>query len=118
MSESQPLTITAENFEEEVLKSDEPVLVDFWAPWCGPCRAIGPALEELAQHYGGKVKVCKINVDEEPELAATFEVRGIPALFAMNEGEVVDQMIGWGGKQRLIDAFEALASMNKEKDAA
>jgi thioredoxin 1 len=104
--------ITTENFEEEVLNSTEPVIIDFWAPWCGPCRMIGPVLEELAPKYKGRVKVAKVNVDEEPALAQSFQVRGIPALYALRDGEVVDQMVGWGGKKRLEDALEKLATMS------
>lgn len=118
MSDTKTIEITAANFEEVVLKSEEPVLLDFWAPWCGPCRTIGPVLDELAGEYVGQVKVGKVNVDEQPELAAEFQVRGIPALYALHGGELVDQMVGWGGKQRLVDAFETLASMADKKGAA
>lgn len=118
MSNKNILTITSENFEEEVLKSSEPVLLDFWAPWCGPCRTIGPVLDELAPEYAGQIKVGKINVDEEPELAQSFKVRGIPALYALKDGEVVDQIVGWGGKKKLEDAFAKLASMADKKGAA
>ena len=105
------IEITSENFEAEVLQSKEPVLIDFWAPWCGPCRMIGPVLDELAPKYEGKVKVAKVNVDEEPGLSQAFQIRGIPALFAVKDGDVVDSMVGWGGKERLVQAFEALAKM-------
>ena len=112
MADSKTVHVTADNFEDEVLSSKEPVIIDFWAPWCGPCRMIGPVLDELAPQFEGRVKVAKVNVDEEPELAQSFQVRGIPALYAVKGGEVVDQMVGWGGKQRLVDAFNKLAEMN------
>ncbi len=110
--------ITAENYEEEVLNSSEPVLIDFWAPWCGPCRMIGPVLEELAPKYEGRVKVVKINIDEEPELAQTFHVRSIPTLFAIKDGEVIDQMVGWGGKKKLEEAMDHLAKLSEKDESA
>jgi len=112
MTNKNTVEVTSENFEEEVLNSQEPVIIDFWAPWCGPCRMIGPVLEELAPDYLGRVKVAKVNVDEQPDLAQRFRVRGIPALYALKDGDVVDEMVGWGGKKRLVDAFEKLAAMS------
>jgi thioredoxin 1 len=112
------IEITATNFAQEVMEAAEPVLIDFWAPWCGPCRMIGPVLDELAPEYEGRVKVGKVNVDEEPELASIFQIRGIPALYALRGGEVVDVMVGWGGKQRLESAFEKLAALGLVEPAA
>ena len=82
------------NFEEMVIRSDVPVLVDFWAPWCGPCRMVGPVLEELADEYGDKLKVVKINVDEEQEIAGSMGIRSIPTVALYHGGEVKDTLIG------------------------
>ena len=111
MANSNIVHITHENFQAEVLDATEPVFIDFWAPWCGPCRAIGPVLDELSATYQGKVKVAKVNVDEQPELSQAFQVRGIPTLYAMHRGEVVDQMVGFGGKRQLEQAFAKLAEI-------
>lgn len=91
---SKPMEVNDANFEAEVLQSDVPVLVDFWAPWCGPCRTIAPALEQLAKDYDGQFKVAKVNVDENQQYAAQLGVRGIPAMFLFRDGQMVDQMVG------------------------
>lgn len=88
------ITITKSNFDEEVMKSNVPVLLDFWASWCGPCRMIGPAVEQLATEAAGKAKVGKVNVDEQPELARAFNVMSIPTLVVMKDGKVSDQAVG------------------------
>lgn len=88
------LKITAQNFDEEVLASEQPVLIDFWAPWCGPCQMMGPVIEEIANEYVGKVKVGKVNVDEEPELAQQFRVMSIPAIMLFKNGKVEKQLVG------------------------
>jgi thioredoxin 1 len=82
------------NFQQEVINSTLPVLVDFWAPWCGPCRMMGPVLEEIAKEYDGRIKVGKVNVDEEPDLAGQFEVSGIPAFMIFKNGKMVDAFTG------------------------
>ena len=95
------IVITAENFEREVLQSEVPVLVDFWATWCGPCRMVGPVIDEIAQEHP-EIKVCKIDVDEEPELAAQFNVASIPSLFVLENGKVVNQAVGARPKQQIL----------------
>ena len=88
------LKITTENFENEVMKSNIPVLIDFWAPWCGPCRMMGPIIEQLAEEYEGKAKVGKVNVDEEGELSQAFGVMSIPTIVLVKDGKVVRQAVG------------------------
>ena len=88
------LKITRENFENEVMKSNIPVLIDFWAPWCGPCQMMGPIIEQLAEEYEGKAKVGKVNVDEEGELSQAFGVMSIPTIVLIKDGKVVKQAVG------------------------
>ena len=95
------LTITKENFEEEVLKSDKPVLFDFWATWCGPCRMVGPVIEQIAAEHP-EIKVGKINVDEQNELAGAFRVMSIPTLVAVKDGKVVNQTVGVQPKAQIL----------------
>ena len=97
------LKITSENFEREVLQSDKPVLIDFWASWCGPCRMLSPTISEIAEDYKGKVKVGKVNVDEEEELAAMFRVSSIPLLVVMKDGKVVSSAVGVRPKEQIMN---------------
>ncbi len=95
--------VTDATFDEEVLKSGTPVLLDFWAPWCGPCKMIAPILEELSGEYDGKVKICKMDVDENPETPAKFNVRGIPTLIVFKDGAVEATKVGALSKTQLSD---------------
>jgi thioredoxin 1 len=97
------------NFEDEVLKSDLPVLVDFWAEWCVPCRMLTPLVEEIAGEYSGKVKVAKLNVDECPETATAYRIQSIPTLLVFHKGEIASQNIGVIPKQNIVEMFEKLA---------
>lgn len=96
--------LNSDNFEDEVLNAKEPVLVDFWATWCGPCKMIGPFIAQLAEKYEGRMKVCKANVDEVPDLAQSYGVSSIPTLLIFRDGEVVAQRIG-GANMAVLDAF-------------
>ena len=106
---SKPVEATTETFDHEVIDSDVPVVIDFWAPWCAPCRAVSPILHELAAKWAGQVKVVKLNIDEEPAIAQAFKVRSIPTLVAMRGKDVVDVQIGVGGKNKLEHMFSQLA---------
>jgi thioredoxin 1 len=101
------LAVTDATFDAEVRKSPIPVVVDFWAEWCGPCKQIGPALEELSAQYEGKVKIVKVNVDENPDLPAQLGVRGIPTLFLFKDGEVVSNKVGAAPKAALQNWIQA-----------
>ena len=94
MEAGKPIKVSDENFEEEALKSEIPVLVDFWATWCGPCQMAGPVLEKIAQEYAGRLKVCKLNLDEGRQTAIKYGVMSIPTLIIYKNGEVVDRIIG------------------------
>ncbi len=103
---AKTIEITDSNFEE-IMKSEHPILVDFWAEWCGPCKMIGPVVEELAGDYEGKAVVGKVNVDENPNVSAKFGIRSIPTLLVFKDGEVVDKQIGAVPKQVLADKLDA-----------
>ena len=102
------ITITDSNFDQEVVKSASPVVVDFWAEWCGPCKMIGPILEEIATEKNGAVKIGKVNVDNNQELSARFQIRAIPTLLFFKDGEVKEQVVGMTSKKELISKIEAL----------
>ncbi len=97
------MQITKDNFEVEVMNSEIPVLVDFWAPWCGPCKMIGPIIEELAAEYEGKAKVGKLNVDDEQEIAMKYGVMSIPTLVVFNKGQEVERIVGFKPKAALAE---------------
>lgn len=100
------IEITDSNFEEVVMKSDKPVLVDFWAEWCGPCRMVGPVVEELAKEYEGRAVIGKVNVDENPDISVKFGIRNIPALLFFKNGEIVDKQIGAVPKSALAEKLD------------
>jgi thioredoxin 1 len=99
--------VTDANFDQEVLKSDKAVLIDFWAPWCAPCRAIAPLIDELAGEYAGRLMVVKINVDDNPETPARYGVRGIPNLLIIKSGQVKEQIVGAVPKSHLVRAVDS-----------
>jgi thioredoxin 1 len=101
------LTFTDDSFSSDVLDADQPVLVDFWAPWCGPCRALTPTINDLAETYAGRVKVGKVNVDDNPEVAQQYGVRSIPTLLIIQDGDVVEQIVGAVPKEQLAKKLDA-----------
>jgi thioredoxin 1 len=106
MASENITTITDTNFEGEVLKSSQPVLIDFWATWCGPCRAIAPVVEQLAKEYAGKLKVGKVNIDEHPKTPTTYDVRSIPTLLLFKDGKVVGQIVGAVPRPKIEDLIK------------
>lgn len=100
------ITLTNNNFEAEVINSEIPVLVDFWAAWCGPCRMLAPIIEEVAKEYEGKVKVGKVNVDEEQELAVRYGIASIPTVILFKNGEIANKTIGFGSKAQITDMLK------------
>ena len=99
------ITLTVQNFEEEVLKSDIPVVVDFWATWCGPCRMLAPVIAKIAEKYDGKIKVGKVNVDDEAELAMKYDVAAIPTVLRIEGGDVVEKSMGFMPQDQLEEAL-------------
>ncbi|MCR5310727.1 MAG: thioredoxin [Lachnospiraceae bacterium] len=100
------INLTNANFDEEVLNSEIPVLVDFWAPWCGPCKMLGPVVAEIAEENEGKIKVCKVNVDEEGELARRFKVSSIPTVISFEKGEMLKKNLGFTDKDTLLGLLQ------------
>jgi len=111
MGDAKYITATEENFKSEVIESSQPVLVDFWAEWCGPCKMIGPVIEELAVEFDGKAKVAKVNVDEQPKLAQEYGVRSIPTLLFFRDGKVTEQLVGAPQKDTLAEKLNNLIAV-------
>ena len=110
MADNEHLTVVSDgDFEAEILQADQPALVDFWAAWCGPCRTVGPVVEELAGEYAGKVKVAKLNVDENKQTPTKYGVRGIPTLMLFKDGQVVDQIVGAVPKSRIKELLDKVS---------
>jgi thioredoxin 1 len=110
MASANTVILTEQNFDQEVLKSAQPILVDFWAEWCGPCKVIAPALDELADEYVGRARVGKVNIDEHQSLAAKYGIRSIPTLLFFKGGEVVEQMVGAKNKRELKASLDRLTA--------
>jgi thioredoxin len=104
------INLTQENFAQQVLQSPAPVLVDFWAEWCGPCKMIAPLLDELADEYDGKIKIGKVNIDEQQSIAAEYGIRAIPTLLLINKGQVAEQMVGAKSKRDLKASLDRIAA--------
>jgi thioredoxin 1 len=104
------IALTQENFSKEVLQSTTPVVVDFWAEWCGPCKMIAPILDELAEEYGGRIKIGKVNIDEHQELATQYGIISIPTLLVFHQGQVADQIVGLRSKRELKSKLDAVAA--------
>ena len=99
---AEPIKVTDATFSDEVKNSDKPVLVDFWASWCGPCKMVAPVIEDIAENYDDQIKVCKLNVDENQQTAAEFEVMSIPTMIVFEDGEIKDKLVGYMPKGRLV----------------
>lgn len=110
MAAANMVTLTEANFSQEVLKSPAPVVVDFWAEWCGPCKMIAPVLDELAGEYDGKVKIGKVNIDEHQQLAINYGINSIPTLLFFKNGQVADQVVGMRSKRDLKASFDRVLS--------
>ncbi len=107
MTAIQPLTLTDATFDREVVQADQPVLVDFWAPWCGPCRQVAPVIEALASEYDGKAKIAKLNVDDNPRISQQFNIRSIPTLMVFKGGEPVETVVGVRPKIQVEELLNA-----------
>ncbi len=106
----KPVNVDGTSWDKEVLEPQELVMVDFWAVWCGPCQMIAPVIEELATEYDGKLRVCKVNTDENPEIAGRYQIMGIPTLLFFKGGNPVDKVVGAASKKQFIEKIESLLS--------
>lgn len=104
------LTLTEQNFQDHVLQSERPVLVDFWAPWCGPCQTMNPIISELASEFEGQVTIGKINVDQQPQVASEYRIQSIPTFLLVQEGKVVETLVGAVSKKVLIEKLQSILS--------
>ncbi|MFQ5587691.1 MAG: thioredoxin [Nitrospiria bacterium] len=104
------IDVTSQTWQQEVIQSSTPVMVDFWASWCGPCKMIAPTIEELAGEYQGQMKVCKLNTDENPDIASQHQIMGIPSLLFFNEGKLVDKIVGAASKKQFKEKIDAILS--------
>ena len=111
MGNAKYITANSQNFKSEVLESKQPVLVDFWAEWCGPCRMIAPVIEQLAAEFDGKAKIVKVNVDDDPAIAEQYAIRSIPTLLFFRDGKVVEQLVGAAPKAALADKLANLIAV-------
>ncbi len=110
---SKTIVLNDDNFESEVLNSEIPVLVDFWAEWCGPCRALAPVIEEIAEDYSGELKVGKLNVDENPGASSAYDVRSIPTLIVFKDGAVLDRIVGALPKNHITDLVDSVVELRE-----
>jgi thioredoxin 1 len=113
---TQPITVTDAEFETQVLKNELPVVVDFWAPWCGPCKMVAPILDKLAVEYDGKVVIAKVNTDDEQQHAMQFGVQGIPTMMFFKDGKLVHRQVGALPEPMLRDLFEQFVNLAEEKE--
>lgn len=111
------ITLNDSNFNKEVIGSDMPVMVEFWAPWCQPCRILSPTFDEVSQELEGKAKVCKINTDENPKKTKEYHIQGIPNIIVFNNGEIVDQVIGAVTKGKLLDMLKKVGIGNEDNQS-
>ncbi|MBI3810710.1 MAG: thioredoxin [Nitrospirae bacterium] len=107
----KPLKVDSQNWDQEVLKGKDLVMVDFWAVWCGPCRVIAPVVDELAQEYGGRLRVLKLNTDENPDVASRYQIMGIPTLLFFKDGKPVDKIVGAAAKKQFKDKIDSLLAV-------